>query len=71
MHALIDVSDGISKDSRTLSFENGLGIELVGEPACVSPAARSLARELDVDWREWYLNGGEDYELLFAAATRI
>ena len=71
VHALIDVSDGISKDGRTLSFENRLGIELVGEPACASPAVRRLAKVLDVDWREWYLNGGEDYELMFAAAPEF
>jgi|WetSurMetagenome_2_1015567.scaffolds.fasta_scaffold00077_43 thiamine-monophosphate kinase len=68
VHALIDVSDGISKDSRTLAFENGLGMELDGEPVCVSSSARLLGRVLDTDWREWYLSGGEDYELLFAAA---
>ena len=68
VHALIDISDGISKDSRTLAYENRLGILLDDEPGCVSCLTRQLARHLNKEWREWYLHGGEDYELLFAAA---
>ncbi len=67
VRALIDVSDGISKECRTLAYENRLGISLDGEPACVSRMAKRLSARLNVDWRDWYLNGGEDYELLFAA----
>jgi thiamine-monophosphate kinase len=69
VHALIDISDGISKECRTLAYENSLGILLNVEPACVSCPTRQLARRLQKDWRGWYLNGGEDYELLFAAAA--
>lgn len=67
-HALIDISDGISKECRTLAYENKLGILLDDEPACVSCPTRQLAFRLQKDWRGWYLHGGEDYELLFAAA---
>jgi len=38
-------------------------------PACVSCPTRQLARHLQKDWRGWFLHGGEDYELLFAAAA--
>jgi thiamine-monophosphate kinase len=68
VHALIDISDGISKDSRTLAYENKLGILLDDGLGCVSCQTRKLAEHLKKDWREWYLHGGEDYELLFAAA---
>jgi thiamine-monophosphate kinase len=67
VHALIDVSDGIAKECRTLAYENKLSVSLTDDPGCVSSATRRLAAELGVDWREWYLGGGEDYELLFAA----
>jgi thiamine-monophosphate kinase len=67
VHALIDISDGIAKECRTLAYDNRLGISLDAAPACVSDATKRLAAELGIDWREWYLGGGEDYELLFAA----
>jgi thiamine-monophosphate kinase len=69
VHALIDISDGISKECRTLAYENNLGILLDDAPACVSCPTRQLARHLQKDWRGWFLHGGEDYELLFAAAA--
>ena len=68
VHALIDISDGVSKECRTLAYENKLGILLDDEPGCVSCPTRQLAKRLRKDWRGWYLHGGEDYELLFAAA---
>jgi thiamine-monophosphate kinase len=68
VHALIDVSDGISKESRTLAYDNRLGIMLEDEPACISPSLKMLSGLLKKDWRDWFLHGGEDYELLFAAA---
>jgi thiamine-monophosphate kinase len=68
VHALIDVSDGISKECRTLAFENNLGIVLDDDPGCVACPARHLAKDLKKDWQDWFLNGGEDYELLFAAS---
>jgi thiamine-monophosphate kinase len=71
VHAMIDVSDGISKESRTLSFDNRLKIELAVEPSMAQPAMLQLAKALDVDWRTWFLHGGEDYELLFAAADNF
>ena len=68
VRALIDISDGVSKECRTLAYENSLGILLDDEPGCVSCPTRQLAKRLKKDWRRWYLDGGEDYELLFAAA---
>jgi thiamine-monophosphate kinase len=67
VHALIDISDGVAKECRTLAYDNRLGISLDAAPACVSDVTKRVAAELGIDWREWYLGGGEDYELLFAA----
>jgi thiamine-monophosphate kinase len=71
VHAMIDVSDGISKECRTLSFENGMGIVLDGPALEGAGPLRELAAELGVDAQEWVLNGGGDYELLFAASPRL
>jgi thiamine-monophosphate kinase len=68
VHALIDISDGVAKECRTLAYENNLGIDLAVGPACVSPTVRLLAGRLGKDRLEWFLHGGEDYELMFAAA---
>jgi thiamine-monophosphate kinase len=71
VHALIDISDGISKESHTLAFENEIGIILDPGSAAISVAMKDLACELNVDWREWFFHGGEDYELLFAASAQF
>jgi len=68
VHAAIDVSDGISKDSRTLAYENKLGIIISLDDKQCSKAMSRLASQLRTDWREWLFCGGEDYELLFAAS---
>jgi thiamine-monophosphate kinase len=71
VHAAIDISDGVSKECHTLSFDNRLGIILDIDPLCVSSAMLRLAKRLGRDWREWFLSGGEDYELLFTASRRF
>jgi thiamine-monophosphate kinase len=71
VHALIDISDGISKESHTLSFENRIGIILDPALAAVPAAMKDLARDLNIDWRQWFLHGGEDYELLFTASAQF
>ncbi|MBN2188819.1 MAG: thiamine-phosphate kinase [Chitinispirillaceae bacterium] len=67
VHAMMDLSDGISKDARTLCFENRLGLELTIDGLNVPQEMRALSSELNVPWQEWALHGGEDYTLLFAA----
>lgn len=70
VHAAIDVSDGVSKECHTVSYENRLGIILTvdDEDSCVSPRMRQLGVQIRKEWRDWFFNGGEDYELLFAAS---
>ncbi|MFW5775104.1 MAG: thiamine-phosphate kinase [Chitinivibrionales bacterium] len=67
VHAAIDISDGVAKESRTIASESGLGIELTLKECHTSYQMRQLAHELQVNWYQWMLGGGEDYELLFAA----
>jgi thiamine-monophosphate kinase len=68
VHAAIDISDGISKECRTLAYENDCGLVLDIGSESVSPSMRLLGAALSKDWHTWFFNGGEDYELLFAAA---
>lgn len=68
--ACIDLSDGLATDLAHLLAESGLGaqIDLAG-----LPVARRFVRDcadLGLDATQLMLEGGEDYELLFARRTR-
>jgi thiamine-monophosphate kinase len=71
VHAMMDLSDGISKDARTLCYDNRLGLELSLDGLNVPESMVKLGRALNVSWQEWVLHGGEDYELLFAASKNF
>jgi thiamine-monophosphate kinase len=68
VHAMMDLSDGVSKDALTLGFENRLGLELSLDGLKVPDDMLALSRRLAIPWQEWALHGGEGYELLFAAS---
>ena len=68
VHAMIDISDGIAKECHTLAFENKTGIILEPHEDCFLPDMRELSGETGKDYMDWFLYGGEDYELLFAAS---
>lgn len=68
VHAMMDLSDGLSKDCRTLSYENELGIILKYDTLQIPKAMVQLSEEVGIGVQDWFLNGGEDYELLFAAS---
>jgi thiamine-monophosphate kinase len=68
VHAMMDLSDGLSKDVATLCFDNGLGFIFDTDAENAAPPDMvGLAEELRVDYRDWFYHGGEEYELLFAA----
>lgn len=69
LHGLIDVSDGLARDVRHLAASSGVGaaIELAAIP--MAPALQSFA-ESDAALG-LKLAGGEDYELLIAAAPGV
>lgn len=65
-HAAIDVSDGLSTDLTHLCEESG--VAAVIEEAALSVHSLAARRADAIDLA---LNGGEDYELLFAAAGGV
>lgn len=67
VHAMIDVSDGLSGDLGHLTALSGLGAVVEVEKIPLPPGLADAAKHLGMDVLEWALHGGEDYELLFAA----
>jgi thiamine-monophosphate kinase len=66
-HAAIDVSDGLLQDLRHVCAASSIGC-VVDVAALPRPAENALALELGLDLERLALSGGEDYELLVAAA---
>ncbi|MCL2218765.1 MAG: thiamine-phosphate kinase [Chitinispirillia bacterium] len=70
IHAMMDLSDGLSKDVGTLCYDNGLGF-IFDDDLSPSAEMRNLADELGCGWRDWFYHGGEEYELLIACAPSV
>jgi len=68
VNAMMDLSDGLSKDVGTLCYDNGLGF-VFDDGLSPSPEMAGLAGELGCDWRDWFYHGGEEYELLIACES--
>ena len=66
--AAIDLSDGLSTDLAHLCRESGVGAELSLAALPIHPLALLAGTEQAIDLA---LNGGEDYELLFAAPAAV
>lgn len=66
--ACIDLSDGISKECYTLCYESSVGMELIPKSNEIAVEFAALEKDLSKPWYEWFLYGGEDYELLFTAS---
>ena len=65
--SMIDLSDGLSTDLSHICEESGCGAEVL-ERAIPKARIGKPAREVDA---EFFLHGGEDYELLFTAGSRV
>ncbi len=70
IHALIDVSDGLTQDAGHLAQAAHLGVNIVPEKLPVAEALARYCEEQGLVARELVLTGGEDYELLFAMSPR-
>jgi len=64
VHAMMDLSDGLTTDLAHLCRESGVGARVMLDLLPVAPAAREAAQALGKDSLEWATGGGEDYELL-------
>jgi thiamine-monophosphate kinase len=67
-HAMLDVSDGLVQDLGHLCAASGVAAVIEVEKLPLSPAARR-AIEARPELVQSVLGGGDDYELLFAAAS--
>lgn len=65
VNAMMDLSDGLSKDVTTLCYDNDLGF-IFDDGLTPSKEMITLAKLLDRNWQDWYFHGGEEYELLVA-----
>ncbi|MGD8548594.1 MAG: thiamine-phosphate kinase [Desulfobacterales bacterium] len=64
VHAMIDVSDGLSSDIGHIAEESNVGIRLYSEKIPVSNNLEKFCARFDFDPVEYALAGGEDYTLL-------
>ena len=68
LHAMCDVSDGLSADLNHVLEESRCGAVLVAEAIPVSPAAEELSRTSGKSPLAHALGDGEDFELVFTVA---
>lgn len=68
VHAMMDLSDGLSTDLAHICEQSLVGAELLADSLPGQDQLALVAGLLNVNSLDWILNGGEDYELLFTAA---
>jgi len=70
VHAMIDVSDGLSADLNHILEESGVGAVIEADAVPVSDAARELSRRSGQTPLHHALADGEDFELVFTLDPR-
>lgn len=72
LHAMMDLSDGLSTDAARMARASGCGVEFdaAALEVVASSAARAASKEDGRAVLDHVLNDGEDFELLFAATPR-
>lgn len=66
--AMIDISDGLSSEIIHICKKSNVGCNLYEEKLPVDPQLINVCEEFNIDSTTVAINGGEDYELLFAIA---
>ena len=64
VHSMMDISDGISKDLKTLCKASGVGASLILDDFCVSPDLEKYCESEKKDIYNYLLSNFEDYSLL-------
>lgn len=70
VHAMMDLSDGLSTDVRRLCAASNVGAQIDANALPVAPSARDVAELMQKNPIDYALGGGEDFELLVAIAPR-
>jgi thiamine-monophosphate kinase len=66
--AMIDISDGLASEVLHLCKESGVGARVYNDKLPIDTVTSTAAISFNLDPVTCVLNGGEDYELLFAIA---
>ncbi len=66
IHAMLDISDGLCQDASHLTRASGLGVEIDPDKLPLAPEQEEYCATHGLDSVKMTLQGGEDYELLFA-----
>lgn len=70
VHAMIDVSDGLSSELNHIARESGVAISLDPTPLISDPGLQEVAKFSGVSAEDLAFRSGEEYELLFTAARK-
>jgi thiamine-monophosphate kinase len=68
--SMIDISDGLSSDILRICEASKVGAKIYEEAIPISDETRVMAKKIGKAPLKLALGGGEDYQLLFTAATR-
>tara|TARA_Y100001933_G_scaffold264725_1_gene332066 strand:+ start:541 stop:1563 length:1023 start_codon:yes stop_codon:yes gene_type:complete len=65
-NCMIDISDGLSSELQHISNSSNLGFKIFEDKLPIKDDVLSVSKELDINYLDAVLNGGEEYELLFS-----